>query len=168
MLLTYLLNGEILLFIRTWPSQQKRALGDRTRYSAVTRQLGGSAVRRWRCHSNDTAPLVTAHLGRRHLSLIIKFYWGLSRCWSPIHGDDADPPFIRPDRKCDDLHQLWQLPHQFIDWTVTAPTSIYWLNCDSSHIRGNGIMDLARQWFHYYWAVQNIGLTVVCYDEKNN
>ena len=31
-LLTYLLNGEILLFIQTWPSQQKRTLGDRTRY----------------------------------------------------------------------------------------------------------------------------------------
>ena len=37
-LLTYLLNGDILLLlIRRWPSQQKRALGDRTRYSAAQR-----------------------------------------------------------------------------------------------------------------------------------
>ena len=43
-LLTYLLNGEILLFIQTWPSQQKRTLGDRTCYSRG---------RRWR-------PLVAA------------------------------------------------------------------------------------------------------------
>ena len=71
-LLTYLLNGEILLFIRTWPSQQKRAPGDRTRYS---RRPGSLAAQRRR-HSNDTAPLVTARLGSRHLPLIIKFYWG--------------------------------------------------------------------------------------------
>ena len=37
-LLTYLLNGEILLlFIRTWPSRQKRAHSDRTLCSTVTR-----------------------------------------------------------------------------------------------------------------------------------
>ena len=53
-LLTHLLNGDILLLlIRRWPSQQKRALGDRTRYSAV---------QRW--------PLVTtARLSRQHFSI---------------------------------------------------------------------------------------------------
>ena len=52
-LLTYLLNGEILLLIRRWPSQQKRALGVRTRYSAA---------QRW--------PLVTTtRLSRQHLSI---------------------------------------------------------------------------------------------------
>ena len=51
-LLTYLLNGEILLFIQTWPSQQKRTLGDRTRYSAA----------RGRPHRNDSASFTTTSL----------------------------------------------------------------------------------------------------------
>ena len=51
-LLTYLLNGEILLFIQTWPSQQKRTLGDRTRYSAARR----------RPHRNDSASFTTTSL----------------------------------------------------------------------------------------------------------
>ena len=53
-LLTYLLNGDILLLlIRRWPLQQKLALGDQTRYSAA---------QRW--------PLVTtARLSRQHLSI---------------------------------------------------------------------------------------------------
>ena len=47
-MLRYLLTcwmGEILLFLCTWPSQQKRLLGDWTCYSAARRQPGSSTAR---------------------------------------------------------------------------------------------------------------------------
>ena len=63
---TYLLNGDILLLlVRSWPLPQKRALGDRTHYSAVTPS------------NYSTSLTITSFDSRRHL-WSWKFYWGFN------------------------------------------------------------------------------------------
>ena len=95
---TYLLNDEILLFIQTWPSRQKRAPGDRTRYSAA----------RQRAHSNDVAPFETTRL-----SVADNCVWsyalrdllgggGLSRPWSPMHEETRRASTPPADAAIDD------------------------------------------------------------------
>ena len=165
---TYLLNGEILLFIRTWPSQQKRALSDWTCYSAARRLSSSAAAGGDDAIATTLRPwLLHASIGSQRLSLIINFFGDLAdrshpcmlllmhvSLHDPSGRPDPDPPFVTqfpwrrssdliqdprdwftsPDRKCEDLRQVWQLPHQSIVWSVTAPASIYCLKCDSSRI----------------------------------
>ena len=63
-LLTYLLNVEILLFIRRWPSQQKRAHSDRTLCSTVTREPLATKLRARIPHASLSA-----------IAFDHKFYW---------------------------------------------------------------------------------------------
>ena len=72
---TYLLNGEILLlFIRTWPSRQKRAHSDRTLCSTVTRE-----------------PLATKLRALAALPLMVNFIGGLM-----VHGHSCMPAIRGP------------------------------------------------------------------------
>ena len=78
------------------PSKQKRALGDRTRYSAARRSDGddpnATTLSPWILHASLES--------RRQLSLIIKFVLEGLTPWSP-HGW----PCARTCNNCDNSHQ---------------------------------------------------------------
>ena len=110
--------------------------GDTPGYDAAAQRLSGdeaiaTTLRPWLPHASIDS--------RRQLPLIVKFYWGLSRPWPAMHGGDAGPPFIHPDRKCDDLHQARICIRRGSASGENLHQARNGVKCGGSWVRRNGI-----------------------------
>ena len=71
---------------------------------------------RWRSGDDATAAR-RAWIPHVYLAAIAfdrKFYWWINRPWPPMHGRNprtCNNDMLPPNRKCEDLQQLWRFPH---------------------------------------------------------